>query len=624
MSSRPLAAACRVALALSALLLLLSAPASPTTMVMMSDEALSIGSDAIVAGTVTDIQTVRAQSGAIHTYVTLSAEEVLKGYLPGGKAIIREQGGRIGKHERWIFGNPTYALGDSVIVFLVQDTEGFLRTNQMALGKFAVESDAETGGSVAVRSLDDVLLLGVTRLQSRAPDDRRPAAAFKARLRTIVRSQPVPAFRRPFAAAPLELEREGSVTASVGDFRLFNNVRWFEPDSGQPVDYLIDRAGDAKIGPGGSENAVNAALAAWTNVSTSALVVQSAGLTTATPSSGCDGQSMIVFNDPFNLITDPSGCGGILAIGGYCASGNTTVVNDTTFRQIVEGDITFNNGWSNCSFWNQTNLAEVSAHEIGHTIGLAHSTDSAATMYAFAHFDRRGASVMADDAAGATFIYPASATSPTTPTPAAPDEDGDGVPDDLDNCPQTPNPTQADGDGDASGDACDNCIALPNPDQSPEDACGLLILRKMSISLGRNGPASDDKFRMNGTFVAAAASSLSDLAGQPLGISVSDPEGYVMVQVAVPAGYWTSNLSGTKLVFRDSTGTLLGGLTRVVLRSRNGIDYAFAATAKNLDLAAGGAPDLAVALESDGQTYVGASPCKTNRRATRVICRQER
>lgn len=37
----------------------------------------------------------------------------------------------------------------------------------------------------------------------------------------------------------------------------------------------------------------------------------------------------------------------------------------------------------------------------------------------------------------------------------APDSDGDGVPDDQDNCPATPNPDQTDSDGDGIGDACD-------------------------------------------------------------------------------------------------------------------------------------------------------------------------
>ncbi|HEV8322327.1 MAG TPA: thrombospondin type 3 repeat-containing protein [Myxococcota bacterium] len=68
-----------------------------------------------------------------------------------------------------------------------------------------------------------------------------------------------------------------------------------------------------------------------------------------------------------------------------------------------------------------------------------------------------------------------------TVTLAAPDQDGDGVLDAVDNCPLDANALQADQDTDGVGDACDNCPAASNPGQSDTyppggdgvgDACG--------------------------------------------------------------------------------------------------------------------------------------------------------
>ncbi|MEM8931713.1 MAG: IPTL-CTERM sorting domain-containing protein, partial [Acidobacteriota bacterium] len=53
------------------------------------------------------------------------------------------------------------------------------------------------------------------------------------------------------------------------------------------------------------------------------------------------------------------------------------------------------------------------------------------------------------------------------------DYDGDGVPDDVDNCPMTANPGQADGDMDGVGDDCDNCVMDANPGQEDDDMDGV-------------------------------------------------------------------------------------------------------------------------------------------------------
>ena len=52
------------------------------------------------------------------------------------------------------------------------------------------------------------------------------------------------------------------------------------------------------------------------------------------------------------------------------------------------------------------------------------------------------------------------------------DSDGDGIPNDLDDCPFAANVDQGDGDGDLVGDACDDCLLVANADQRDTDGDG--------------------------------------------------------------------------------------------------------------------------------------------------------
>ena len=594
--------------------------ASATTMVMMDDETLALSSTVVVSGRVTHIASARRQMGGVETWVTIAPDEIIKGDLTTAEIRIRERGGAVGETEEWIYGSPPYHVGESVIAFLAPARDGVLRTNQMALGKFSVEHDPATNDDVAVRRFDEqVSVLASGALESRDPDSRRSAAGFRDRLRSIVRAQPRAAREASLTTAPTPDDAVG-----VDDYELFNDVRWFEPDSGTPVRYFIDANGDATLGRSASTGAVVAAMAAWTNVPTASIVLESAGPTTSDGVS-CDGTSSVVFNDPSDTIGNPMNCGGVLAVGGYCAGTATREVNGVTFRQIREADVVFNDGYANCGFWTQTNVAEIATHEIGHTIGLAHSTDSHATMYAYAHFDGRGASLEPDDEAGVSFIYPDGAgpgpqpTPTPTPTPTMDgDGDGDGVPDAIDNCPSVSNEDQVDVDRDGVGDACDNCVARSDPAQRARDACGLLELSRLNLSLETK---KGDQLTIHGTFVANGNVALTDVVARDVTITLRNGAGAVAAQETVPPGNWKLNRRATRATYRDAHA-VLSDFTSVAVATRKDRTFKLIAKAIHLSLAGARASELDVELAVDGVPYVSATACSMNEAQTRVRCRQ--
>lgn len=432
-TARALRNGASAALALWALTCVVPRSVRSTTFVLMDEATLLQTSDLVLTATTTAIETAAAPGAdsPIYTYIHLEPGRLIKGALDGSTPLVlREPGGRFGDRQEWIYGAPEFWVGDRSLLFLERAADGTLHTSSLALGKFTVGVDA-AGRATAVRDYGHgaaVLDPATGQLLETTPQAQRLLPLLK-RLHHTARADPRRRHTpRTRAIVPPEL---AGATTEVQDAYTFlgSPSRWFEPDCGLPVNYPVDSTGDLQLGLNTSRAAVDAALAAWTNVPTASLVIQDGGLTTASAFAGC-GTNRIVFNDPFNEITDPTDCGGVLAIGGFCTSGgnpcnppSSSVINGTTFNRIVTGKVTVNNGWGSCAVWTQCNLSEVLTHEIGHTIGFGHSADTSATMAATAHFDGRCAGLASDDVAAITFAYPAvgtplpSPTSTRTPTP---------------------------------------------------------------------------------------------------------------------------------------------------------------------------------------------------------------
>jgi Matrixin len=443
--------------ACGAILCLVPRATHATTFVLMDERELTAASTAVVSGWVTGVEShADAWTDGVNTYVSIEPTAVIAGTLPEGEIVLRERGGQVRDRNEKIFGAPEYRIGEQVIAFLSQDADGSLHTTAMAMGKYTIDT-SQAGPVTVARSLgEEALVLDRTtgRVYEHAAADVTELLQFEEHVRTAANRSRRPGHRvRRVQLSPPELGVTVPHTYQSPFTYLGNPSRWFEPDFGQPVLYRIDATGDARNGLAVSRSAVDSAFAAWTDVANSSLVLGDGGLLDAPlPFTGCNGGSRIVFNDPFNEISDPSGCGGILAIGGYCSSGETENVNGTTFQRITLGKVVFNNGWEQCGIWNACNLAEVATHEIGHSIGLGHSDDSTATMAAVAHFDGRCASLGADDVTAAQFIYPeASVPTPTATAAPQPTSTSTPVP------PPTPTPTTASGLG---NDACANAISI--------------------------------------------------------------------------------------------------------------------------------------------------------------------
>lgn len=535
--------------------------AGATTFVAMSDAALARQADAIVTAVVEDLESVGTPDGAISTLVTLYVERSWKG-SPPRRLVLKQPGGQLPERGLWIAGSPEFRRGQRALLFLSAHRDGTARTTALGLGQFVIEHDDVTGETMAVRHLREPVAGGSGRR-------RVPLRALLATIQREVAGRDG-ATAAPLRPVPAEATLPGTERMRLAAFTFLDSpgARWREPDLGEAVVYGVDARGDAALGSAASLAALEAAMAAWSNVPGAAIRLARGADEPPAPLL-CDGRSQIVFGDPFGEMPAPVACSGILALGGYCTAprSDSLVVQGVRYRRITEGNITFNNGFGRCPFWTPENLAEIATHELGHTIGIGHSSEDDAepsparkdaTMYYRAHFDGRGAALRADDMAAARALYPADGV------PTADDLDGDGIPDAEDNCPGDDpahgfaNPGQSDADGDGIGDLCDPCPLVPT-----DAACRQILQSTFEtrVAAGRR------RVSWQGTLELPRAA-----RGQPVRVLVVGREGPVL-EVRVPGAGVARARAGR--AYRDRAGYLLaivpgrGSLARLRLRVRN-------------------------------------------------------
>jgi PKD repeat protein len=418
-------------------LLILASAASATTIVLPTDEQLIRKSPVIVEGIVISSAPVLRGEG-IWTETKIAVDRTLKGDATG-EVIVREVGGEIDGRITKVFGSPVYQVGERVMAFLTPTPRGDYQTIDLFVGKFN-EERAANGRRFLVRddNAGDVLLLDSSLQPLETKNIQRDATAFESYVTDRVAGRDGV---KSYGVANPVLERDAATSAMDSriikpQFTLIQEgtvYRWSAFDSGGNAKWYSN--GTQPGYTGGGVNEIQTAMNAWNSYTAAKINYAYSGTTTTTGGlSGPNGVNEILFNDPKGEISgtfNPS-TGGIVGEGGFngvSGSMNWTGPFDAdaahtsqTYRAfiITEGNLTIQDGVMPTAGISSNMLAEIVAHEFGHTLGFGHSTDNTALMYP--SVTGLGPSLRADDQVAARWLYPNGSVTPPPPatTPAAP------------------------------------------------------------------------------------------------------------------------------------------------------------------------------------------------------------
>lgn len=413
-SQPPLRGTVATAMSLFVAVLCFAATASATTMVLFSDEELVEKASLIIVGRVQGALPISSERAVTEWLVTV--ERVLKGGMREASVVVRSPGGEtLSGAVAVVFGAPRFQEGERVLLFLDPDPEGEWQSFHLAQGVF---HDVLVGSRrAAVRDLSEVHVLGHVQEPVgglRAFDDfvdwiDDHLGGFPSTRKYVFRP-----------AGDLWHATTDQFTL-LPDFvcRTALNIRWTDFDRRGSMFWR--NAGVLPWLPGGGAAEFFRGLGTWNaEPATDVNLRYSSATDVSVGAGGFDGQNVLIFNDPFGEIQDidTAACKGTLAIGVPKAySCSPVTFNGQRFLRIQEADIVVNNGLD-CFFTKSGNASkmaeELFAHELGHTLGLGHSSMNEfepspllrdAQMFHLLHDDGRGGRLRAEDVAALHYLY---------------------------------------------------------------------------------------------------------------------------------------------------------------------------------------------------------------------------